>query len=117
MSGQRVEVEIEAIAGEDRQAARSQVPSQGVDNGMSHGLRARIELEHGQNLRARINDQTQPEHVSGATQSGSNFVQLQVQPLVDIVGELSSARQPRQVWRQPSVWQNEKQVLKQVWLL
>jgi hypothetical protein len=78
MSGQRVEGEIEPIAGEEGHAAQCQAPSQGVDHCMCHVLRTKTELKHGQNLGARIDNQPQPEHLGGAAEPGANFVQLQV---------------------------------------
>ncbi len=63
MSCQRIEVEIEPIAGEKGNTARGQAPSQGVDHRMGHVLRTKTELKHGQNLGARIDNQPQPEHL------------------------------------------------------
>ena len=44
-------------------------------------LGARTQLEHGENLGARIDGQPQPEHLSGATQPGAQFIQLQMREL------------------------------------
>ena len=78
MGRERIEVQIQAITGEEREAARSQALSQGVDEQMRHVLRAGTELKHGKNLGARIDGQPQPEHLCGAAQPGSQFVQLEV---------------------------------------
>jgi hypothetical protein len=78
MSCQRVEVEIEPITGEDRQTAWSQELSQGVDEQVRRMLGAGTQREHRKKLGARIDSQPQPEHLSRAAQSSSNFVQLQV---------------------------------------
>src|SRR5215467_14390510 len=45
---------------------------------MGHVLCAWTELEDGKNLRERIDGQPQPQHLGGAAQPGSNFVQLEV---------------------------------------
>ena len=78
MGRQRVEVEIEPIAGEEWQTAGSQELPQGVDEQVRRMLGARAQMQHGHNLGLRIDGQPQPEHLSGAAQSGANFVQLQV---------------------------------------
>ena len=57
VSGEGIEVHIEAITGEEWQAVRSQELSQGVDNHMCHVLCAETQIEHGKNLRVRINSQ------------------------------------------------------------
>ena len=41
-------------------------------------LRAGAQMEHGKNLREGIDGQPQPEDLCGATQPGSQFVQLEV---------------------------------------
>lgn len=46
MSGQSIEIQIEAITGEERQAARSQELSEGVDEQMSYLLRTGTEMKH-----------------------------------------------------------------------
>ena len=78
MSGQSIEVDIEAITGEDWQAARGQAPSQGVDEQVCHVLRAGTQRKHRKKLRARIDGQPEPQHLCGAAQPGAQFVQLQV---------------------------------------
>jgi hypothetical protein len=45
---------------------------------MGHSLCAGAELKHRQNLRTGINGQPQPEHLCGAAQPGTQFVQLEV---------------------------------------
>jgi hypothetical protein len=55
-----------------------QAPSQGVDNRMSHVLGAGTELKHRNQLGEGIDGQPQPEDLCGATQPGSQFVQLEV---------------------------------------
>jgi hypothetical protein len=46
-------------------------------------------MQHGHNLGLRIDGQPQPEHLSGAAQLGSNFVQLQVREVKVAEEELS----------------------------
>jgi len=66
VSRESIKVEIEAIAGEERDAARSQEQSQGVDDPMRRVLRAGAEIEHGQKLGAGVDGQPQPEHLGTA---------------------------------------------------
>ena len=54
MSREGIEVEIEPVTGEEREAARSQELSQGVDEQVRHVLRAGTQMEHRQNLGARV---------------------------------------------------------------
>src|SRR5258707_1191543 len=78
MGGQGIEVQIQAITGEEREAARSQDLSQGVDDSVRHVLCAGAEMEYWHNLRAGIDGQPEPDHLGGAAQSGAQFVQLQM---------------------------------------
>jgi hypothetical protein len=78
MGRERIEVQVQAIAGEERDAARSQALSQGMDDAMCHMLGAGTELKHRKNLRARINRQPQPEDLFSAAEPCSQFVQLEV---------------------------------------
>jgi hypothetical protein len=55
-----------------------QALSQRVDEPMGHVLRAGAKLKHRKNLGAGIDRQPQPQHLCGAAQPGSKFVQLQV---------------------------------------
>jgi hypothetical protein len=71
MSGECIEVEIEAITGEEGDAARNQEVSQGMDDQVRRVLRAGAEIQHGQQLGARIDGQPQPQHLCGAAQPGS----------------------------------------------
>ena len=45
---------------------------------MRHGLCSGSELKHRKNLRARIDGQPKPEHLGGAAQPGSQFIQLKM---------------------------------------
>ena len=49
-----------------------------MNDPMGHILRTGTQLEHGKNLRARINGEPKPKHVFIAAQPGAQFVQLQV---------------------------------------
>jgi len=81
MSRERVKVEIEAITGEERDAARGQALLQGVNHPMGQVLRAGAELQHRQNFRAGINGQPEPEHLSTAAEPCAQFIQLHVREL------------------------------------
>ncbi len=78
MGRESIKVHIQAITGEERQTARGQDLSQGVDECMRHVLRAGTQMEDGKKLRARVDSQPQPEHLCGAAQPCSQFVQLEV---------------------------------------
>ncbi len=55
MGRERIEIEIEPVTRKERETARSQALSQGMDGSMSHMLCAGTQLEHGKKLGARIN--------------------------------------------------------------
>ncbi len=55
-----------------------QALSQGMNDAMCHVLGARTQLEHRDKLRARIEGHPQPQHLFIATQSGAQFIQLEV---------------------------------------
>ncbi|MGZ3646385.1 MAG: hypothetical protein ACXVCM_21345 [Ktedonobacteraceae bacterium] len=67
MSRQRVEVEIESVTREERNAAGNQERSQGVDHPMGHVLCVRTELKHRKDLGEGINGQPEPKNLVGAT--------------------------------------------------
>jgi hypothetical protein len=101
MGRERIEVQIEPVARKERNAAGSQALSQGMNDAMGHVLGAGTQLEHRQNLRARIHHQPQPENLLSAAQPCSQFVQLDVWevqmaegPLVQRPSVLTSAGQP-----------------------
>ena len=76
MGGQGVEVEVQAITGEERNASRSQELSQGVKNQVRHVLRAGTELEDGKKLRRGVETQPKPLHLRMAAQPRAQFIQL-----------------------------------------
>jgi hypothetical protein len=51
---------------------------QGVDDHVRCMLCAGAEIEYGKNLREGIDGQPEPEHLCGAAQPGSQFVQLKM---------------------------------------
>ena len=78
MGRQGIEVEVEAIAGEDREAVGCQVLPQGMDHVMGSILSARTEVEHRDQLAERVNDDPEPQHVGAVTQPRAEFIQLEV---------------------------------------
>jgi len=101
MGCESIEVPIEAITGEQRQASRSQELSQGMDDAMCHVLRAGTQMEHRKNLGARVDGQPEPEHLFGAAQPRAQFVLLKVREpdmaeavLVQNLRVLASPSQP-----------------------
>src|SRR5215831_17249770 len=68
MGCESIEIQIEAITGEDRQAARNQDLSERVDELVCHVLCAGTELKHGKNLGAGINGQPEPQHLRMAAE-------------------------------------------------
>jgi hypothetical protein len=48
---------------------------------MRRVLRAGAEIKHGQKLRAGVDGQPEPEHLSGAAQPSAQFIQLQMREL------------------------------------
>ncbi len=81
MGRESIKVHIQAITGEERQAARSQELSQGVDDSMRRVLHAGAEMKHRKNLCAGVDCQPQPEYLLVAAQPGAQFVQLEVREL------------------------------------
>ena len=81
MGGERREVHIEAITGENWEAARRQDLSQGVNEQMRRVLRARTELKDRKNLGEGINGQPEPQDLLGVAQPGAELVQLEVRQL------------------------------------
>jgi len=78
LGGESIEIQIEAIADEDRQAAKGQDLWERVDELMCHVLGTGTELKHRQNLGTRIDGQPQPQHLLRAPQPRAQFVQLEV---------------------------------------
>jgi negative regulator of sigma E activity len=81
MSGESIEVHIQAITGEDWEAARCQNLSQGVNDPMRRVLRARAQMEHRKKLRAGVDDEPEPQHVLATPEPRSQFIQLEMREL------------------------------------
>ena len=65
-----------------------------MDDPMRRVLRAGAQIQHGQNLGARIDGQPEPEHLCGAAQPCANFVQLQVRDVQVAEAALMEEREP-----------------------
>jgi hypothetical protein len=76
MSSQGIEVEIEPVTGEEREATRSQALSERMDEYMRHGLCSGAKLKHRKNLGEGIDGQPEPEYLFGAAEPRAQFVQL-----------------------------------------
>ena len=101
VSCEGIEVQIQAITGEERDAAGSQDLAQGVNDPMRRVLRAGAEIQHGQKLSAGINGQPEPLYLRMAPQPRSQFVQLDVrepklaeEAFVQSLCVLASTREP-----------------------
>jgi len=100
---ERIKVEIETVTGKERQAARRQDLSQGVDHPMSHVLGAGTELKHGKKLGARVESQPEPEHLCSAAEPGTQFVQLEVRE-VEMEEEALVQRVRVYIWTSEKGW-------------
>ena len=60
MGGEGIEVEVEAVTGEDRQTARRQGQCEAVHEGMGQVLRARAEGQGRDHLGLHVQGQPQP---------------------------------------------------------
>jgi hypothetical protein len=88
MGCESIEIQIEAITSEERQAARGQVPSERVDEQVCHVLCTGTQLKHGKNLGAGIDGQPEPQHLRMASEPSAQFVQLQVREVKMAEGAL-----------------------------
>ncbi len=101
MGCEGIEIQIEAVTGEERQIARSQELPQGVDDCMCCVLCAGTQMEDWNNLRGGIDGQPEPEDLLVAAQPGTQFIQLEVREpemaegaLVQGLCVLASASEP-----------------------
>ena len=78
MSGQGIKVEIQAITREERETARGQDVSQGMDDDMSGVMRTGAQMKDRKQLRRGVDDQPQPQDAGMAAQPGAQFIQLQM---------------------------------------
>jgi hypothetical protein len=78
VSCQRIEVQVQAIAREDRKTLRSQPRTELVDDAMRRVLCPCAEVQDRDELGERIECHPQPEHVGSVAQVGAQFVELEV---------------------------------------
>ncbi len=78
MGGQRVEIGVDPIAGEDWQTPRSQEGLQTVDQQVRHVVGARAQLEHRNAFGERIKGHSEPQHLRVAPQARAHLIQLDV---------------------------------------
>ena len=105
MGRESIEIHIQTITGEKRDAAWGQHLSQRMDEQMRNALCARTQMEHRNNLRTGIDGQPEPEDLFGTAQSGAEFVQLEVLEMLELkvaervlvqrLSVLKSASEPR----------------------
>src|SRR5215468_8992442 len=74
MSGERIEVLLEAITGEERETVGSQELSERMEKQVRRMLGAGSQVEHGHKLGARTNGQPKPEHLCTAAEPCANLV-------------------------------------------
>ncbi len=74
MGRERIEVQIEPITGEKRDAARCQDVPQGVNERMRRQLRAGSHMQDRKNFREGIDGQPEPEHLPLAAEPCAQFV-------------------------------------------
>src|SRR5215467_436652 len=98
---QCIEVHIQAITGEDWEAARCQNLLQGVNDLMCRVLRAGAQMEHRKKLRAWVDDQPEPQHMFTTPEPRSQFIELEMREpemtegaLVQDLRMLASTSQP-----------------------
>jgi hypothetical protein len=65
MGRESIEIHIQPITGENRDAARCQELSQGMDHRICHVLRAQTDMEHGKKLRSGVDGQPEPQRLLG----------------------------------------------------
>jgi hypothetical protein len=101
MRGQSVEVVVEAITGEDRDAAEGQSLTEVMDDRICSILGARSQMEGGNQFGDGIDGQPEPQHLHPPAEPGTDLVQLQMrQPkaaaevVVHRCAVLPGARQP-----------------------
>jgi hypothetical protein len=102
MGGDGIEVEVEAVAGEDWQIAWSQDERVGVEQGKGHLLGAWTDLEGGDEFRGWIKGDPHPQVVRLVAQGGEQLIELQMTQVqvteevgVNLLGVLTRPRQPK----------------------
>jgi len=78
MSGEGIEVEVEAIAGEDGETAWSQDERQRMDDGMRHSSSAWADQQRGDEPSDGVEGDPHPEVVGLVAQGDEEFVQLEM---------------------------------------
>ncbi len=78
---QRVEVEVQPVAGEDRETAWSPAMTKLVDDSTRRILRAGATLQHGDEFGQRVDHDPQPEHVRALPQARAEFVEQELREL------------------------------------
>jgi hypothetical protein len=78
MSGEGVEIGSEAIAGEEGQAAGSQLLAQAVNEQLSRALGARTQQQHWNACGERIDGHPEPQDLGMAAQPRAQFIELQM---------------------------------------
>jgi len=78
VGGECIELQVQAVASEKRDAARDHPLSERVDEPIGHDLAAGAELKHRNNLGERVDRQPEPENLVGAAQPGAQFIQLEM---------------------------------------
>jgi len=73
---------------------------QGVNDRMRRVLRAGADMQDRKNLGARIDGHPQPEHLCGAAEPGSHFIQLEVRDVKVAEGALVQGLSVRASTRQ-----------------
>ena len=102
VGGQSVEVEIEAVAGKDRQAAGGQDERERMDDGMRHNLSAWANLEGGDEFGHRVAGGPPPQVVRLVAQGSKQLIELEMakgelveEVGVNLFGVHSGAREPQ----------------------
>jgi hypothetical protein len=88
MGTQRVEVQIQAVAGEDRQASRSEALLEVVDDHVGHSLRTRTQMEHWNDFGDRVNGEPQPQAMSSTAQPSADLIQLHMRQMEGAKGAI-----------------------------
>jgi hypothetical protein len=102
VGGRSVKVEVEAVAGKDGKATRSQDECQRMDDGMRQGLGAWADLERGDQFGDWVESSPHPESMCLEAQGGEEFVQWEMaegqvveEVSVDLFRVLPGAGQPQ----------------------
>jgi hypothetical protein len=78
MGGEGIEIEVEAVTGEDGHTAWSQNEGDRMEQGIGHELSAWAELESGEEFGGRVTGDPHLQVVGLVVQGGEEFVQLEM---------------------------------------